>query len=153
MISDSIFLLSDIPLSLVTSIFQSSGYGMKDGSAADVSTMYGSGLGASPAGYYPYDPTFAAYGSYFVTTNWPPHIIRPFLTRPLPLRPRLRLGKEIGTGGHSALKVSLRGVNTSGAGHLLGIREVVTKSFTPNDAMLSVAFQFKGISENLYWSD
>ncbi|XP_045129154.1 homeobox protein caupolican-like isoform X1 [Portunus trituberculatus] len=35
---------------------------MKDGSAADVSTMYGSGLGASPAGYYPYDPTFAAYG-------------------------------------------------------------------------------------------
>ena len=61
-ISDSIFLLSDIPLSLAPSIFQSSGYGMKDGSAADVSTMYGSGLGASPAGYYPYDPTFAAYG-------------------------------------------------------------------------------------------
>ncbi|XP_071537311.1 homeobox protein araucan-like isoform X1 [Panulirus ornatus] len=39
----------------------SSGYSMKDGGAADVS-MYGSGLGASPAGYYPYDPTFAAYG-------------------------------------------------------------------------------------------
>lgn len=40
---------------------QSSGYGMKEGGAGDVS-MYGSGLGASPAGYYPYDPTFAAYG-------------------------------------------------------------------------------------------
>ncbi|XP_069194793.1 homeobox protein caupolican isoform X2 [Procambarus clarkii] len=39
----------------------SSGYGMKEGGAADVS-MYGSGLAASPAGYYPYDPTFAAYG-------------------------------------------------------------------------------------------
>ncbi|XP_070001553.1 homeobox protein araucan isoform X1 [Penaeus vannamei] len=39
----------------------SSGYGMKEGGAGDVS-MYGSGLGASPAGYYPYDPTFAAYG-------------------------------------------------------------------------------------------
>ncbi|XP_064103505.1 homeobox protein araucan-like isoform X3 [Macrobrachium nipponense] len=38
-----------------------SGYGMKEGGAGDVS-MYGSGLGASPAGYYPYDPTFAAYG-------------------------------------------------------------------------------------------
>lgn len=51
-----------IQLSLAPSTLQGSGYGMKDGSAADVSTMYGSGLGASPAGYYPYDPTFAAYG-------------------------------------------------------------------------------------------
>ncbi|CAL4114473.1 unnamed protein product [Meganyctiphanes norvegica] len=38
----------------------STGYGMKDGSAGDVS-MYGTGLGASPAGYYPYDP-YASFG-------------------------------------------------------------------------------------------
>ncbi|KAF2368368.1 hypothetical protein FHG87_000884 [Trinorchestia longiramus] len=39
----------------------SSAYSVKDGATGDM-TMYGSGLGASPAGYYPYDPTFAAYG-------------------------------------------------------------------------------------------
>nr|QPG02362.1 caupolican [Parhyale hawaiensis] len=38
-----------------------SAYSVKDGATGDMS-MYGSGLGASPAGYYPYDPTFAAYG-------------------------------------------------------------------------------------------
>lgn len=66
---EAFILASCIPISSIVplkpyllSALQSSGYGMKDGSAADVSTMYGSGLGASPAGYYPYDPTFAAYG-------------------------------------------------------------------------------------------
>ena len=43
------------------SFSQGSAYSVKDGATGDMS-MYGSSLGASPAGYYPYDPTFAAYG-------------------------------------------------------------------------------------------